>query len=109
MTRQGARLGKGGGYCDLEYGLLREAGGLERDVPILTTVHSCQVLPDGMIPMTPHDISLDWIVTPEELIACERSYARPPGVLWERLDEERIEAIPVLQQRRPVPGGAGAG
>src|SRR5437867_10371503 len=26
VGRDGARLGKGGGYCDLEYGLLREEG-----------------------------------------------------------------------------------
>ena len=34
VTRSGARLGKGGGYADLEYGLLRQARLVTEDTPI---------------------------------------------------------------------------
>ena len=44
VGRDGARLGKGGGYCDLEYGLLREEGKVRESTPILTTVHPLQIL-----------------------------------------------------------------
>lgn len=96
VTRAGARLGKGGGYSDLEYALAREAGLVEETTPIVTTVHFIQIVPNGDIPMTDHDISLDWIATPDELIATERTYSRPAGILWNKLGDKRSE-IPVLQ------------
>lgn len=98
VTREGARLGKGGGYSDLEYGLLRESCKVFEDTPIVTTVHRAQIAPDGAIPMTNHDISLDIIATPDLLIRCSRPFARPPGILWKDLDEEKRRAIPVLQK-----------
>ncbi|HEY8489770.1 MAG TPA: 5-formyltetrahydrofolate cyclo-ligase, partial [Dehalococcoidia bacterium] len=56
--RTGARIGKGGGYSDLEYALLRSAGKVGEDTVIVTTVHPLQVV-DGPLPADPHDISLD--------------------------------------------------
>lgn len=100
VTEQGARLGKGGGYSDLEYGMLRELGLVAEDIPILTTVHDSQVLPDGAVPMTDHDISLDLFVTPTRVVRCERPWPRPSGVLWDHLDEAKIASIPVLAARR---------
>jgi 5-formyltetrahydrofolate cyclo-ligase len=100
VTAEGARLGKGGGYSDLEYAMLRELGLVDGDTPILTTVHDSQVLPDGSVPMTVHDISLDLIVTNSRVIRCPRPWTRPVGVLWDRLDAEKIAGIPVLAARR---------
>lgn len=100
VTREGARLGKGGGFSDLEYALLREAGKLTDESPIATTVHPSQILPDGKVPMTPHDISLDLIATPEELIVCRGRFPRPRAVLWEEIDPLKRDSIPVLRDRR---------
>lgn len=97
VTRQGARLGKGGGYSDLEYALLRELGRVHADTPVATSVHDCQVLPARTIPMLPHDVSLDLVVTGTKTVRCKRDYARPPGVLWDALDPEKRDAIPVLR------------
>lgn len=97
VTRQGARLGKGGGYSDLEYALLREHGKVHAKTPVATTVHSCQVLPAHTIPMLPHDVSLDLVVTQSRAIACKRIDERPNGVLWDQLDPEKRDAIPVLE------------
>lgn len=96
----GARLGKGGGYSDLEYALAREAGLLDEGTPVVTTVHELQVVPEGEIPMTGHDIPLDLVVTPERTIRAEERHPRPAGIRWGELEEEKIEAIPVLRRLR---------
>ncbi len=96
VTRQGARLGKGGGYSDLEYALLREQGKIGPHTPVATTVHPSQVLRAHAIPMRPHDVSLDLVVTPERAIHCKRAYDRPAGILWDVLEPEKRAAIPVL-------------
>lgn len=102
VSRRGARLGKGGGYSDLEYGLLRELGCVDEDTPIVTTVHPSQVVADDLIPMTAHDIGLDHIVLPDRVIDCERPWPRPTGILWDHLDTAKIHSIPVLAARSPT-------
>jgi 5-formyltetrahydrofolate cyclo-ligase len=96
VGRDGARLGKGGGYSDLEYALCREAGLLDEEVPIVTTVHPLQIVAEGEIEMTMHDISLNRIVTPQGTMTVDGRYPRPPGVLWDELGE-KLDGIPVLQ------------
>lgn len=96
VNLKGARTGKGGGYSDLEYALLREAKKLGASTPIITTVHPLQIVQDDL-PMTEHDIPLDAIVTPEEVLPVERKYDQPRGVYWKLLPAEKIEAIPVLK------------
>lgn len=98
VDRRGARVGKGGGYSDLELALLVEAGAVDDDTLILTTVHPLQLL-DDHLPETEHDFRVDRIVTPEEIVRCRRS-RRPPGILWDHLTEEKIAAIPALAAQR---------
>jgi 5-formyltetrahydrofolate cyclo-ligase len=98
-NRRGARIGKGGGYSDLEYGLAREAGLVRQRTPIVTTVHDLQVL-DEELPVLPHDIPLDYIVTPSEVIKTQTNLARPKGIYWQYLTAEKIEAIPYLKRSR---------
>lgn len=102
VAPDGARLGKGGGSSDLEYGLLREAGVLSARAPVVTTVHPSQVVDIGRIPMRPHDLSVDVVVQAEEVLNCPRTYRRPRGLLWDRLDPERLEAIPALGGGGPL-------
>ena len=103
VAPDGARLGKGGGFSDLEYAVAREAGLVGPDTRIVTTVHPIQVVEPGRIPMTAHDIPLDLIITPDEVIDCEPAYDRPTGVDWDALTDEKIQAIPLLQRLRPAP------
>jgi 5-formyltetrahydrofolate cyclo-ligase len=98
VNRQGARVGKGGGFSDLEFALLVEAGLIGRDTLLVTTVHPLQVV-DEALPETPHDFRLDLIVAGDEVITCRRT-GRPPGILWEHLDAAKIAAIPALAARR---------
>ncbi len=94
VNRNGVRLGKGGGYADLELALLVEAGLVSEQTVIVTTVHPLQVA-DEPLPETEHDFRVDVIVTPDEVIACG-SPRRPPGVMWEHLNAKKIAAVPVL-------------
>lgn len=100
VSRRGGRLGKGGGYSDLEYALLRETGLVGEDTPIATTVHSVQVVRPTRLPMEDHDISLDIVVTEQRVIRCTERPPRPQGVLWDVLDDAKRDAIPVLRRRR---------
>ncbi|ORT54744.1 5-formyltetrahydrofolate cyclo-ligase [Streptomyces sp. CB03238] len=97
VNRDGARIGKGAGYSDLEYALLTEAGLIKPDTLIVTTVHPLQVV-DGPVPTAEHDVSVDLIVTPDEVITCPTP-RRPNGILWDRLTPDKIAAIPALQFR----------
>lgn len=97
VERSGARLGKGGGYSDLEFAITKEAGLVEGDTAIATTVHPSQIFDEGVIPVTDHDFPLDLIVTPDEVIRTETRLTRPAGVLDDHLDQSKRETIPVLQ------------
>ena len=94
VTREGARLGKGGGYADLEFALLAALGAIEPDVPVFTTVHPTQLLENGAIPMNDHDVTLDAVFTPLGRIACSRGRARPRGIDPRLLTDERASAMP---------------
>ncbi len=95
----GARMGKGGGFSDLEYALAWEAGLIGPDTVVATTVHEAQVLDPGVIPMADHDLSLDLIVTPERIIRCP-DRPKSPGIRWELLTERKIASIPLLTALR---------
>jgi 5-formyltetrahydrofolate cyclo-ligase len=97
----GARLGKGGGFSDLEFALASEAGLIGRSTVVVTTVHDVQVRPAGVIPVTDHDVRLDVIVTPTRVISVRRRGRRPTGrVRWEELSDEKIGEIPLLGRLR---------
>lgn len=101
VSPDGARLGKGGGFSDLEFAVLAEAGVIDDDTAVATTVHELQVLEAGEIPVTAHDVPLDLIVTPERVIDCRDPRGpRPDGVRWDELTEEKIDSIPLLQRLR---------
>jgi 5-formyltetrahydrofolate cyclo-ligase len=96
VNRKGARVGKGGGYSDLEFGLLVEAGLVGERTTIVTTVHPLQVL-DEELPETDHDFRVDVVVTPDEVVETGAG-KRSPGILWDHLDDEKIAAVPVLRR-----------
>jgi 5-formyltetrahydrofolate cyclo-ligase len=98
VNREGIRVGKGGGFSDLEVALLQEAGLLGPETILVTAVHSLQVL-DEALPETEHDFRVDLVVTPNEVIWCP-PYPRSPGIFWEHLDETKIAAVPALGNMR---------
>ena len=102
VNRAGVRVGKGGGFSDLELALCIEHGVIDDNTVIVTTVHDLQVL-DEDLPETEHDFRVDIVVTPTEVIRCPR-VPRPSGVLWDHLDDDKIAAIPALRSRGQAKG-----
>jgi 5-formyltetrahydrofolate cyclo-ligase len=101
-AEDGARLGKGGGFADLEFALATAAGLIGPHTVSVTTVHELQVRPAGTIPLTGHDVLVDFIVTPERVIDCRPRHGSRPaaGIQWDDLTEEKIAAIPLLSAQR---------
>ena len=99
VNRKGARVGKGGGYSDLEFALLTEENRIGPKIPVVTSVHPLQIVAEA-IPMIEHDIPLTAIITPEEVISIESSLTRPKGIYWNMLPEEKLNEIPVLKAKQ---------
>jgi 5-formyltetrahydrofolate cyclo-ligase len=97
VNLSGARVGKGGGYSDLEYGLLIEAGKIDDHTTVATTVHPIQILREHL-PVTDHDLPVDLVATPRAVIEVERQYPRPRGILWNHLQPPQIREIPILER-----------
>jgi len=93
VTRTGRRCGKGEGYSDLEFAILRELG--HEPVPVATTVHPLQVV--EAIPIDAHDLPLSRIVTPDDTIEVVDPPPPPTGIDWDALSEGDLEAMPVLR------------
>ena len=92
-----ARLGKGGGFSDLEYGLLCESGRIDQRTLVATTVHPVQIVAESLL-MTTHDLPVDLIATPDALIEVDGDHPRPPGILWDHLQPPQVREIPVLER-----------
>jgi 5-formyltetrahydrofolate cyclo-ligase len=97
VNREGVRVGKGGGYSDLEFALLVENGRAGEHTTIATSVHPLQLVEDEL-PETEHDFRVDLIVTSEEVVRTPGGN-RPPGILWDHLQPEKIDEIPILKAR----------
>lgn len=98
VTRNGGRTGKGGGFADLELGIFRELNKVPATTPIVTTVHSSQVVDNDRIVMLKHDSALHWIITEKEVIETHSPYPQPKGVAWDVLQEDQLEDIPFLKR-----------
>jgi 5-formyltetrahydrofolate cyclo-ligase len=96
VSRTGARLGKGGGYSDLEYAIGREVGCIDDHTRIATTVHPLQIV-RGALPETKHDFRVDVIVTPDRVLRPRRSRPQPSGIIARDLTEEIRENVPALR------------
>ncbi|KAL3791734.1 hypothetical protein HJC23_007501 [Cyclotella cryptica] len=122
----GARVGKGEGFAELEWGILTQQGNLDASkVLVVTTVHDCQVLdetgeeepwmsllkkmkeedgteevaattPFGTL--TQHDVPVDIIVTPTRIIRVPNRLPKPSGVFWDLLSPQKLSQIRVLQE-----------
>lgn len=104
VTRAGARTGKGGGFADLESGILNELGRIRPDTPLVTSVHSCQIVPDEAIVMQEFDCWLDYVATETELITTGSRHPRPRGVAWDYVQPDQFASIPFLRDLRDGTG-----
>ena len=97
VNLSGARIGKGGGFSDLEYGILIDAGRIDDHTTVATTVHPIQILREHL-QVTAHDLPVDLIATPRAVVEVEVEYKRPSGILWDHLQPPQIHEIPILER-----------
>ncbi|MFB6160496.1 MAG: 5-formyltetrahydrofolate cyclo-ligase [Haloferacaceae archaeon] len=100
VNGRGARVGKGEGYSDLEFAVLREFGLVDDATTTVTTVHERQFV-DEAVPTTPHDVPIERVVTPERSVDTGTPDEKPAGVAWDDLADDRIDAIPILKRLAP--------
>jgi len=101
VDEAGNRVGKGEGFSDLEFAVLRGFDRVSDDTTVATTVHDSQVVADGDIEPDRHDVPLDLVVTPTRTISTGAAAERPDGLYWADIGSEKIGEIPVLQRLQP--------
>ncbi|XP_047957972.1 5-formyltetrahydrofolate cyclo-ligase-like protein COG0212 isoform X1 [Salvia hispanica] len=97
--KTGARLGKGEGFAELEYGMLRYMGSIDDSTPIVTSVHDEQLVDDIPIDkLLVHDVPVDIICTPTRVIFTNTSIPKPQGIYWDKLSPEKLGQIKILRE-----------
>jgi 5-formyltetrahydrofolate cyclo-ligase len=99
VNAHGERIGKGGGFSDLELAIGHAFGLLNEETTFVTTVHDLQVAA-GDLPQMPHDVLIDHIFTPTRSIATHKRGHRSKALFWELLSADQIEDIPILGELR---------
>jgi 5-formyltetrahydrofolate cyclo-ligase len=94
VTRDGRRCGKGEGYSDLEYAILRELG--HPPAPVATTVHPLQIV--RSMPRERSDLPVHLVVTANEVIEIREPPPAPRGIDWSLLSERDLRVMPVLAE-----------
>uniref|UniRef100_A0A2U9IPF9 5-formyltetrahydrofolate cyclo-ligase n=1 Tax=Acidianus sulfidivorans JP7 TaxID=619593 RepID=A0A2U9IPF9_9CREN len=95
VTKTGDRVGKGEGYSELEYAILRELKKIDEKTPVATTVHSIQIVDN--IPTEIFDVPVDIIATEKELIRTNPKRPKPDRLYLDHLTKEKIEDTPYLK------------
>jgi 5-formyltetrahydrofolate cyclo-ligase len=97
VTSDGARVGKGEGYSDLEYAVLREFDLIDEETPVVTTAHDVQLIEED-VATERYDVPMDVVCTPTDTVRTETTRPRPQGLFWADLDSKRLEEIPLLER-----------
>jgi 5-formyltetrahydrofolate cyclo-ligase len=100
VAANGGRTGKGAGFADLELAMLQQFGLIGERMAIATTVHPLQIVEPQVLPMSPHDWAVDWIVTSTDVMQTQVTHSRPTGLDWQAIRPEQYRQIPILQKLR---------
>ncbi|PNX86768.1 methenyltetrahydrofolate synthase domain-containing protein, partial [Trifolium pratense] len=87
------------GFAELEYGMLRYMGAIDDSTLVVTSVHDCQLVDD--IPVEKlliHDVPVDIICTPTQVIFTHTSIPKPQGIYWDKLSPEKLGQIRILRE-----------
>ncbi|XP_067343099.1 methenyltetrahydrofolate synthase domain-containing protein isoform X2 [Channa argus] len=107
VSEKGLRIGKGEGYADLEYGMMASTGAVNESSVVVTIVHDCQVVDIPEELRESHDLTVDYILTPTRVIKTDCEFPKPKGIIWTKLDTEKLEKIPILKKLRDLEEQAG--
>ncbi|XP_069105574.1 methenyltetrahydrofolate synthase domain-containing protein-like isoform X2 [Argopecten irradians] len=107
VSKEGFRIGKGEGFGDLEYAMMKSMGAIDDSTIVISTVHDCQVLDIPESLMTPHDVQVNYIVTPMEIIKCDCKRAQPKGIIWSYITPKKMRQVAILKRLRAMEREAG--
>ncbi|KAI3389230.1 hypothetical protein SNEBB_007779 [Seison nebaliae] len=102
VDEQGNQIGKGGGFSDLEYCILREYNIIDERTCIVGMVNENQIY-EGYIShhlITPHDILLDYIITPQRIIKTKPIRPKPSKIIWNEISRQQIGRMFLLSKLR---------
>ncbi len=109
VDKLGRRIGKGEGFADLEFAMAASHhNAVTAETIVISTVHDVQVfdkLPENLF--QPHDLTVDIIVTPTEVIRVEKRLPKPDAILWSILSREKFDSIPILKEIQHMEKKAG--
>lgn len=100
VSKKGQRIGKGSGFFDWEYKILREIGSVDEDTPIVAVVHFLQIFEE--LPFSFYDVSINYIVTPKEIIKIENPASRPSGIDWEYIKNKNKNLIKKMRPLKEI-------
>ncbi|XP_024151720.1 methenyltetrahydrofolate synthase domain-containing protein isoform X2 [Oryzias melastigma] len=107
VSEKGFRIGKGEGFADMEYAMMVSMGAVDENTVVVTVVHDSQVVDIPEELMGSHDLTVDFILTPTRVIETHCKLPKPQGIIWTKLDEEKLEKIPILKKLRALEEQAG--
>ncbi|NWX98423.1 MTHSD protein, partial [Nothoprocta ornata] len=100
VSEKGWRIGKGEGYADMEYAMMVSMGAVQKDTPVITIVHDCQVVDFAEELLDDHDLTVDYILTPTRTIKTNCKRLKPQGIMWHKVSYEMLQKIPILKSLR---------
>jgi len=100
VSKDGVRVGKGGGYSEIEYGILRELKLIDERTPVFTSIHDLQIV--DSVSREDHDLVVDLVSTPKRVLRIERKYPQPRGILWDELKNHRLREMPLLMELKKI-------
>jgi 5-formyltetrahydrofolate cyclo-ligase len=101
--KNGCRVGKGGGFADIDYAVLRELGSVDESTPVVTIVAEEQLLGIPAERTQVFDVRCDVIVTPDRTFRIADRVPKPTGICWDQLSESRLGSTPLGRLRDSLP------
>ena len=93
----------------MEWAILYKMGKVDPNITVVTTtVDDLQVVEAEDLPaekvIAPHDLPVDIVVTPTRVINVDERLNKPTaGILWDRVDSQSFNDIPILKQFKDTP------
>ncbi|KAM4017606.1 methenyltetrahydrofolate synthase domain-containing protein isoform 2-T2 [Anomaloglossus baeobatrachus] len=107
VSEKGWRIGKGEGFADMEYAMMVAMGAVTERTVVVTVVHDCQVLDFPEDLLGDHDLTVDYILTPSQVIKTDCTRPKPQGILWSKISGDMMNKIPILRRLREKERSAG--
>lgn len=107
VSEKGWRIGKGEGFADMEYAMMVAMGAVTEQTVVVTVVHDCQVLDIPEDLLEEHDLTVDYILTPNRVIKTNCTRPKPSGIIWSKISREMMSKIPILRRLQNMERRAG--